>query len=90
MLAKTSRILVTHTLSLLPKVDRLAILEDSTVAHVGKYEDFVNRPDISLSQYITQGDSSVEVKDDGVGEAKEKVGTSRYGLEYYLKNNLHL
>lgn len=64
VLKEKTRILVTHSLAVLPHVDRIVVLENGLISHQGSYEDMMQR-NIKLKELVetladTAGDSPAE------------------------------
>uniref|UniRef100_A0A8C5XQM1 ATP-binding cassette sub-family C member 6 n=1 Tax=Microcebus murinus TaxID=30608 RepID=A0A8C5XQM1_MICMU len=70
LLQGTTRILVTHTLHVLPQADRIVVLEDGAVAETGSYQELLHRKG-ALLRLLDQA-----TQPGGRGEGETEPGTS--------------
>ena len=74
MLRRKTRVLVTHSVGVLPKADRILFLENGKVKEEGTYEELMQSPGSALSQMIAEDDTEEEAAAAAEGEEDEATG----------------
>ncbi|XP_034255070.1 multidrug resistance-associated protein 1-like [Thrips palmi] len=70
MLANKTRVLVTHGIAYLPRVDRIVVLKDGTVSEEGTYQELMQRKG-AFAEFLVQHLQEAEESDDVVEDLEE-------------------
>lgn len=84
LLKDCTRILVTHSVAVLPFVDRIVILEDGKIAHMGRYEEIM-KMDIKLKHFLAE--RPVDSEDE---EGPETARNRLYSDASYVSIDCHI
>ncbi|XP_038618795.1 multidrug resistance-associated protein 6 isoform X2 [Tachyglossus aculeatus] len=82
LLKDTTRILVTHTLSVLPRVDSIVMLVDGAIAEIGSYQELVRRNG-AFVDFLCQ---SSQAEDAGDGETAHSAAAGTSKISFASKN----
>jgi len=76
MLKSKTRILVTHGIGYLPKVDQIIVLDEGTVVEVGTYKELLRNKgafSVVLSAYLIGQEEAEESEDEDTIAVKEEI-----------------
>lgn len=75
-----TRILVTHGVSFLPKVDKIITIEDGAISEMGTYEELKARSG-AFAQFL-----KTYMKEDGTSDSSDSENESKGMVSQLLKN----
>ncbi|KFV85701.1 Multidrug resistance-associated protein 6, partial [Struthio camelus australis] len=81
LLKDKTRVLVTHTINILPQVDSIVVLVDGTISEVGSYQELLQRNG-AFAEFLHSHITAEEKAGSGLSAHKQNTRRHRTALEY--------